>query len=142
MLPPHAHHHTQPTNTTAQPPTQATWLLTAAGREGNKPPRINAADPQAAADALVAEAKQLGLYTGSLERLRDHLVQGYGNGATALLNTLCDMALERQGFAWQVPQRIAAADRYGRCTCRIAANPHSYTCHFRHHTSMISASYL
>ncbi len=108
-------HHQHPSSSLCTHPhhPQATWLLAAAGREGAKPPRINAADPQAAADVLLAEAKQLGIYTGTLERLRDHVIQGYGNGATALLNVLCDMALERQGFAWQVPQRVAAADRYG-----------------------------
>lgn len=88
-------------------PHQASWLLNAAGRESDKP--LNAANPANAVDTLLLEAKALGLYTPPLERLREHLEQGVGAGATAVLNTLCDVALERRGFQWRAVQRTPAA---------------------------------
>ena len=73
---------------------------------------MDAANPSPAVDALLAEAKALGLYTPPLERLREHLEQGAGAGATALLSALCDLALERRGFQWQAAQRVPTAGGY------------------------------
>lgn len=96
---------------------QASWLLAAAGRESDKPLRIDANNPSTTVDALLAEAKSLGLFTPPLERLREHLGQGVGAGATALLNALCDLALERRSFQWQPAQREPAAGGYVSTTC-------------------------
>lgn len=74
--------------------------------------RVDASNPATTVDTLLLEAKALGLYTSGLERLREHLEQGAGAGATALLTALCDLALERRGFQWQAVQRVPTGSGY------------------------------